>query len=44
MQDEIILNKILKRVESHVVLTHESLMKGKNLQGVIFLMQAFYSY
>jgi hypothetical protein len=33
--------KFFKRVEIYVVLTHEKLMKGKNINGLITVMMAF---
>lgn len=33
--------KLFKRVENYFVLTHEKLMKGRNLNGVISVMMAF---
>lgn len=34
-------SKFVKRVESHIVLTHETFLKGKNLNGIITIMMAF---
>ncbi len=33
--------KFLKRVEGHIVMTHDTFLKGKNLNGIITLMLAF---
>jgi hypothetical protein len=33
--------KFVKRVEGHIVLTHDTFLKGKNLNGVITIMLAF---
>lgn len=34
----------MKRVEDYIILTHATLMKGKNLQGVIAIMSIFNNY
>lgn len=33
--------KFFKRVENYFILTHEKLMRGRNLNGVIAVMLAF---
>ena len=34
--------KFVKRVEGHIVMTHETFLKGKNLNGIITVMLAFH--
>jgi hypothetical protein len=34
-------SKFVKRVEGHIVMTHETFLKGKNLNGIITIMLAF---
>jgi hypothetical protein len=36
--------KILKKIESYVILTHENLMKGMNLKGLLYLIEGFEGY
>ena len=34
-------SKFVKRVEGYIVMTHETFLKGKHLNGVITIMMAF---
>ena len=34
-------SKFVKRVEGFIVMTHETFLKGKNLNGIVTIMMAF---
>jgi hypothetical protein len=36
--------KVLKKIESYVILTHSKLMKGMNLRGVLQIIQGFSNF
>jgi hypothetical protein len=41
MENEENALKFIKKAETHLLLTHSSIMKGRNLNGIITLMVAF---
>jgi hypothetical protein len=41
MENEENALKFIKKAEAHVLLTHSSIMKGRNLNGIMTLMVAF---
>lgn len=30
--------KVIKKVENHILLTHEEILRGRNLQGIIYFI------
>lgn len=41
LQDKENQLKFIKRAENHIILTHDALMKGKNLRAVLALFSVF---